>query len=104
MDFLRLNFLDAKLPARCFLGPAKGGCLPPSGTQIKNLSAGLRLKTKGTKKTLEPLVKSIQKDQAEKHKKSTRCVGEPYKVITRYWRGGKLKMIQEERIKFFSSG
>ena len=29
MDFLRLNFLDAKLPARCFLGPAKWGCLPP---------------------------------------------------------------------------
>jgi hypothetical protein len=77
MDFLRLNFLDAKLPARCFLGPAKGGCLPPSGTQIFDLSAGLRLKTKGTKKTLEPLVKSIQKDQAEKHKKSARCVGEP---------------------------
>jgi hypothetical protein len=31
----------------------------------------------GAKKTCEPLVKSIQKDQAEKYKKSTYCVGEP---------------------------
>jgi hypothetical protein len=78
MDFLRLILLDAKLPARCFLSSAKGGCLPPSGTQIKNLSAGFP-PFGGAKKTCEPLVKSIQKDQAEKYKKSTYCVGEPIK-------------------------
>jgi hypothetical protein len=31
----------------------------------------------GVKKTCEPRVKSIQKDQAEKYKKSIRYVGEP---------------------------
>jgi hypothetical protein len=62
--FFRLIFFDAKLPARSFLAPAKGGCLPPSGTQIFDLSAGFP-PFGGVKKTHEPLVKSIQKDQPE---------------------------------------
>jgi hypothetical protein len=48
MDFLcfiLLILFDAKLPARSFLCPAKGGCLPPSGTQIFDLSAGPRKRT-----------------------------------------------------------
>src|SRR6056297_997323 len=81
--FIHLILFAAKLPARSFLAPAKGGCLPPPDSCLEEnvflvlfklvfcqtvfrgiARSGFPLLA-GGKKTHEPLVKSSKKDQAD---------------------------------------
>ncbi len=90
--FLRPIFLDAKLPARSFLGLAKGGCLPPSGTQILGLNAGFRLNIEGPGKRANL---SLKASKTIGRRKSISNVEDLYLQVCRPGKGPETESARE---------